>query len=67
MSKVLAVIATVLTLFSLSACVVAPVGPPRPVAYAYGPGYAYAPGYAVYPAPVAVGFAGCWRCGWRRW
>jgi hypothetical protein len=60
MSNMLRIAATVLMLFGLSASVVAP----PPPAYAYGPGY-----YAAYPAPVAVGVADCWRCGWgwHRW
>jgi hypothetical protein len=62
MTKLLPVTAIVLSLFTLSACVVAPA---PPAAYAYGPGYAYA------PAPVVVGVGGgCWRCGgwgWRHW
>jgi hypothetical protein len=59
MSNALCIVATVFALSSLSACVVAPVGP-RAV---------YAPGYAVYPAPVVVGVGECWRCGWgwHRW
>jgi hypothetical protein len=56
MTNVLRIVATVVALFGLSACVVAPVGPRA----------AYAPGYAVYPTPV-VGIGECWRCGWHRW
>jgi len=57
MTNMLRIVATVCALLSLSACVVAPVGPRA----------AYAPGYAAYPAPVVVGVGECWRCGWHRW
>jgi hypothetical protein len=71
MSGILRGAAIAAVLVGLSGCVYAP--PPAP-AYGYGyGGYGYAPGYAYAPAPyyygppVAVGFGGCWGCGWHHW